>query len=278
MNKKKRRRIIAAVVLALAIVLAVFAFDYRLIVRSYDIDAGIGEDIRIALVTDLHSCRYGEGQYTLLRTIYEQSPDILLLGGDIFDDDMPDTNAAAFLSIVSKDYPCYYVTGNHEYLSGEESFAAKMAVLEECGIPVLSGECETVQFGGKSIALCGVDDPDAVLFDERFSYEAQLDTVSKARSGSDYSILLAHRPEKIAEYAEYGFDLVLSGHAHGGQWRIPGIINGIFAPNQGLFPEYAGGMYEVDETTMIVSRGLARESTRVPRIFNRPELVVVDLH
>lgn len=92
-----------------------------------------------------------------------------------------------------------------------------------------------------------------------------------------YTILLAHRPEWIDLYGTYDFDLVLSGHAHGGQWRLPGLINGVFAPDQGMLPKYAGGKYGVNGTTMIVSRGLARESTSVPRIFNRPELVVVDL-
>ena len=89
--------------------------------------------------------------------------------------------------------------------------------------------------------------------------------------------MLAHRPERIKDYLAYGFDLILSGHAHGGQWRIPGLLNGLLAPNQGLFPQYAGGRYDWEGTVFLVSRGLARESTRVPRIFNPPELVAVDL-
>ena len=92
-----------------------------------------------------------------------------------------------------------------------------------------------------------------------------------------FTVLLSHRPELFEIYQKYEFDLVLSGHAHGGQWRIPGLLNGLFAPNQGLFPKYAGGRYDYAGGTMIVSRGLARESTKVPRIFNRPELVVVDV-
>ena len=92
-----------------------------------------------------------------------------------------------------------------------------------------------------------------------------------------YTILLAHRPERIGAYRQYPFDLVVSGHAHGGQWRIPGLLNGLYAPNQGLFPQYAGGCYDEDGMAFVVSRGLARESTRIPRLFNPPELVVVDL-
>ena len=88
---------------------------------------------------------------------------------------------------------------------------------------------------------------------------------------------MSSQPELFDIYTKYGFDLVLCGHAHGGQWRIPFILNGVYAPNQGIFPQYAGGRYEKDGTVMIVSRGLARETTYVPRIFNRPELVIIDL-
>ena len=92
-----------------------------------------------------------------------------------------------------------------------------------------------------------------------------------------FSVLLSHRPELVELYQEHDFDLVLCGHAHGGQWRIPEILNGLYAPNQGVFPKYAGGRYDFENQTMIVSRGLARESTLAPRIFNRPELVIVDI-
>ena len=96
-------------------------------------------------------------------------------------------------------------------------------------------------------------------------------------AGAGCTVLLANRPELIEKYDVHDFDLVVSGHAHGGQVRIPGLLNGLYAPNQGWFPPYAGGEYEVNGTTMIVSRGLARETTRLPRIFNRPELVIVEL-
>ena len=99
---------------------------------------------------------------------------------------------------------------------------------------------------------------------------------AKSQNGH-YTILLAHRPEYFQLYADYGFDLALCGHAHGGQWRLPGLINGVYAPGQGLWPKYAGGIYQQAACTMLVSRGLARESTRIPRLFNRPELVIIDL-
>ena len=109
-------------------------------------------------------------------------------------------------------------------------------------------------------------------------FAEQLDSLAQANADfSGFSLLLAHRPARIQQYLSGGYDLVLCGHAHGGQWRIPGILNGLLAPDEGFFPKYAGGTYRFDETTMIVSRGLARESTRVPRLYNPPELVLVEL-
>ena len=108
-------------------------------------------------------------------------------------------------------------------------------------------------------------------------WQSQLEDVTAALEGDVCSILLSHRPERVADYTGRGFDLVLSGHAHGGQWRIPLLGVGLIAPNQGLFPRYAGGTYNLEGTTLVVSRGLARESTRIPRLYNPPEVVVVDL-
>ena len=106
----------------------------------------------------------------------------------------------------------------------------------------------------------------------------QLSAAAKAADPDCFAVLLSHRPERVEDYLAYDFDLVLSGHAHGGQWRLPGLVNGLLAPDQGFFPAYAGGLYRLDENTdLVVSRGLARESTRVPRIFNPPELVIIDV-
>jgi predicted MPP superfamily phosphohydrolase len=154
-----------------------------------------------------------------------------------------------------------------------------MSILQKYGIPILSEECKTISVHGEMINLCGVDDPEAFAreADPRSSFAARLENVSAASDNGHYTILLSHRPEYFDVYSECGFDLVLCGHAHGGQWRLPWLLNGVFAPDQGLFPEYAGGQYAQADTTMIVSRGPARESTRIPRIFNRPELVLIEI-
>lgn len=284
--------------LSLSLALLIFltiACDFRLAVRYYEVEAEyISSPVRIALVTDLHSCYYGKEQKNLVEAIEEQDPDIILLGGDIFDDDINDTNTEIFLSAIEGKYPTYYVTGNHEYWSGTSNFSAKMDILEKYGVIILNNEYKIIEIRGQYINLCGVDDPDAYMFsqgkeknsDEYLDGKAEternfvrnLTKVGKVQDSGYFTVLLSHRPEYFEEYAARGFDLVLCGHAHGGQWRIPYILNGLYAPDQGLFPKYAGGRYDKDNTSMIVSRGLARETTLpIPRIFNRPELVIIDI-
>lgn len=249
-----------------------------LTVRTYEIkDERIQGKLRIALVTDLHSCKYGEGQSKLLSAIEEQHPDVILLGGDIFDDKLSDVRAEEFLAGISGKYPCYYVTGNHEFWAGGNAYRVKMEILEKYGITRLSGESTLLETGSGTVRLCGIDDPDVILVQSQLNANAQLLELKETVSEDEFTILLTHRPELIDTYEKAGFDLVLAGHAHGGQVRIPGIMNGMYAPNQGLFPKYAGGRYEKNGMTMIVSRGLAKESTKFPRFCNPPELVIIDL-
>ncbi len=282
---KSRRRFLLRLLLLILAVLLLAAFDFRLSVRSYTIDSPkVSEPLRIALITDLHSCRYGNKQENLIRAIDRQKPDAVLLGGDIFDDVLDDENTETFLKGIAGHYPCFYVTGNHECWSGSDSFKDKMQILDNCGIPILSGEYRNLTIKDESIRICGIDDPDFFRMESEISHKeaenhfiAQLDAVGSQTDDSVFSLLLSHRPEYFSEYLSYSFDLVLCGHAHGGQWRIPLLLNGLFAPDQGLFPKYTGGRYDQEGTCMIVSRGLARESTHIPRIFNRPELVIVDI-
>lgn len=273
--KKKRfpKRVIVYLILGVILVLGL---DQRMIVRQYHIDAPeITAPIRIVQVSDLHSCRYGEGEQGLLDAIAAQHPDLVLLTGDIFDDELPDDNTIAFLEGISGKYPVWYVTGNHEFWGGREAYAQKMEILSRYEIQRLAGTSEEVTVNGNTLTICGVDDPEKAYVNADYGFEQQLRDVKP--DGAHYTILLSHRPERFEDYVTGGFDLVFTGHAHGGQCRVPGLINGVFAPDQGLFPKYAGGLYEEGGTTMIVSRGLARESTPVPRHYNRPELVVVDL-
>ncbi len=281
MMKRKKAAIAILIPLALA-ALILPGFSQKLAVRRYHLTSGkLSGQLRLALLTDLHSCAYGEEMSELISAIEAAQPDLLLLAGDILDNHLPDDNAEMLLQGLKNRYPCYYVSGNHECWSGDRAFAEKMALLERYGVTILAGDWVTAEVGGQTLNLCGVDDPEAVMLetarrsDKR--YREQLAAVSAAADNGHYTILLAHRPEFFEDYTGLGFDLVTSGHAHGGQWRIPGLINGVYAPNQGFFPKYVSGTYEKNGTVMIVSRGLARESTRLPRFYNRPELVIIDL-
>ena len=280
---KKRILWLSSILIAL-VLLVLFCCDFRLKTVYYSVESDkLSAPVRLVLLTDLHSCKYGENQKNLIEAVQKQNPDFVLLGGDIFDDKVPHKNAELTVKQLAEQFPCYYVTGNHEFWSCEVGKILDM--IEGYGVTVLSGECDTVEINGQTINICGVDDPDvAVYLAEGVPIEEQLERADEAAKEAEkaegeeiFSILLSHRPELFETYQNYDFDLVLSGHAHGGQWRIPGLVNGLYVPNQGLFPKYAGGRYDSNGGTMIVSRGLARESTPVPRIFNRPELVIVDL-
>jgi len=260
------------IILIIIIMILIFAFRIDIKVVKYDVKSDkVTDTVKIALVTDLHSCDYGENQEKLLESLYFQEPDIILLGGDIVDDKLAQNKAREFLSAISEKYQCFYVSGNHEYRSGDIDNIKRM--IENYGIHVLEGESITIKINGQTVDIFGIDDPEV----GGKEFNQQLKKCGDNINNSVFSILLSHRPERIESYKKYGFDLILSGHAHGGQWRIPGIMNGLLAPNQGFFPKYAGGFYQFENASMIVSRGLAKESTRIPRIFNRPEIVIINV-
>lgn len=266
---KKKKWLLGGIGLSALLGLAILAFDVRLKTVYYEIKSSkVESEFTIGVVADLHSCNYGKNQITLTKAIDETKPDILLLPGDIIDDDMPEEKAVEFLKWAGQNYPSYYVTGNHEYWTNDIDRMRNM--VRDAGITVLEGETLPLTVAGQSIDLSGINDT------EEDDWKYELNHAAKGRRENTFSILLTHRPENIAYYLQHEYDLITAGHAHGGQWRVPGILNGLFAPDQGLFPKYAGGRYDFEVgSTMIVSRGLARESTRVPRIFNRPEYVVI---
>jgi predicted MPP superfamily phosphohydrolase len=232
----------------------------------------------MAVLTDLHSTIYGEHQTELIKAIRAQNPDIILLVGDIADDEVPHDGTRQLLSVIGNEYPCYYVSGNHEYWSDEADAIKKM--ISSYGVTVLAGETRMIEINHQKLQIGGVDDPEGfkstpVVDGIPKGWMEQFENCRAETSKEAYSILLSHRPELAEHYRNSGFDLVLAGHSHGGQVRIPGLMNGLIAPNQGWFPKYAGACYQLGSTTMIVSRGLSR--SRLPRIFNPPELVMVEL-
>lgn len=283
--RKKKYAVLLLLFLAMAAFLAT-ACSQKLAIRYYTEETDkVTRPVRLAVLTDLHSTFYGKEQEELIQAIDGRQPDAILLVGDIADDEVPHDGTKVLLSAIGERYPCFYVTGNHEYWSGEEKEIKEM--IASYGVRVLEGESTVLDVNGQTIRICGVDDPDGYGQRHRYDpgamaeWENQLMKCRLDLDGEHYSVLLSHRPELVSYYTHQpeddaeGFDLVTAGHAHGGQVRIPGILNGLLAPNQGWFPQYAGGRYELGDTVMIVSRGLCRNL--LPRVFNRPELVVVDV-
>jgi predicted MPP superfamily phosphohydrolase len=241
---------------------------------SLDMLEGESSKVKIVLISDLHSCYYGVDQNEIIRKVDREKPDIVALSGDFFDDKIGDKNAKKTAELLVKKYPVYYVTGNHEYWSGREE--EMKSYMRSIGVHVLEGDCETVTINGTVVDICGVDDPAYMTVKE---WTDQLDRAAAATDDSHFKLLISHRPERASTYEKYDFDLILTGHAHAGQIRIPFLNKGIFAPDQGLNPEYVSGIYDLSNgSKMEVSRGLARESTPAPRYFNNPEIVSLEVH
>ena len=269
--RKKHRWILP--VLAILVALTLIALNERLILRTYTVvSPKLTAEVRLAVVTDFHSSDNADDVVAMVASC---APDAVLMVGDLFDDDTQNRPTERTLSLMrqlSALYPCYSVSGNHEAWTGEMD--ALYQQTEEAGVTVLRMSSGVLTVRGQRIALCGIPDPYEMVFSGAPDTEEQLRQALEDVDSADFTVLLAHRPELLAKYAQFPLDLVVSGHAHGGQVRIPGVLNGLYAPNQGWFPKLAGGAYTQDGTTLIVSRGLAVR-TRLPRIFNRPEVVLV---
>lgn len=260
-------------VLAILVILTLIALDERLTLRTYTVASPkLTAEVRLAVVTDFHSSDNADDVAAMTASC---APDAVLMVGDMFDDDTQNRPTERTLSLMrqlSALYPCYYVSGNHEAWTGEMD--ALYQQTEEAGVTVLRMSSGVLTVRGQRIALCGIPDPYEMVYSGAPDTEEQLRQALEDVDSADFTVLLAHRPELLAKYAQFPLDLVVSGHAHGGQVRIPGVLNGLYAPNQGWFPKLAGGAYTQGGTTLIVSRGLAVR-TRLPRIFNRPEVVLV---
>lgn len=222
------------------------------------------DGFRIAQVSDLHNAGFWQDVVEELRQI---QPDIIVLTGDLIDSGRTDVDAAlAFAGQAAQIAPCYFVSGNHEAWSSGHWEKLREG-LKQSGIVLLENERVRLELGGEHVTMLGLSDPSFGGDHAR--------VLGELAAGEGYRILLSHRPERMKLYAEAGVDLVFSGHAHGGQFRIP-FLGGVIAPDQGLFPEYDSGLYEQDGTAMLVSRGIGNSIIPL-RINNRPEILVAEL-
>ncbi len=270
MKKTANKKWIAITVIGVGLVLfLITAFSQKLTIREYyDKTDKLTGKVKLMLLSDLHATYYGENQDELIGIIEDEKPDAILFSGDILDDERENTAVIILLESVGKNYPCYYVSGNHEWWSGRMDEMKEE--VNECGVHVLEGESEVLRVNNQFIRISGIDDPE-IGSDE---WNEQLVECEKNIKDNLYNVLLTHRPEEVLRYQ--GYDLILSGHTHGGILRIPCILNGLYAPDQGFFPEYGGGRYDFNDTVMIVSRGLSKSA--MPRIFTRPEVVIININ
>ena len=243
----------------------------RITIFSKDLPSAFS-GYKIAQISDLHNAQFGNENAMLIRLLKEASPDIIVITGDIVDSTHTDMDTAiAFVRDIVEIAPCYYVTGNHEAWLGSDYNELENALIEE-GVIVLHDEAVTLEKEGQTIQMIGVDDPDFSYIAADKIISAKLENINITQ---EFTLMLSHRPELFDSYVENEIDLVLSGHAHGGQVRIP-LIGGLIAPNQGLFPKYDAGVYSEGNTTMVVSRGIGNSVIPI-RINNRPEIVLIEL-
>lgn len=277
---KKRFFILAAAAILISLTIWIFWSNTALEITEYRIVSDkIPQDFdgfRIAQVSDLHNAEFGERNEKLIQLLSQTDPDIIVITGDLIDSRHTDIEIALeFVRQAVKISPVYYVSGNHEARVGE--YEDLKIGLTEAGVVVLENQKIQITREGQSITLMGIDDPsfrEDYLFGDAESVARQ--AIDNLQNGSDgYTVLLSHRPELFDLYVDTGMDLVFSGHAHGGQFRLP-FIGGLVAPNQGFFPEYDAGQFTEENTTTIVSRGVGNSIIPL-RINNRPEIVVVEL-
>ena len=210
----------------------------------------------------------------VIKLIEKEKPDIIVITGDLVDSNKTNIDIAQKLvGTLTGIAPCYYVTGNHEAWLGEQYQELESILLDE-GVAILHDRAVQLIKNTESIQLAGLDDPD---FTDRAPLQQSMikTKINNMNLTDNYCVLLSHRPEAFEDYVSENIDLVLSGHAHGGQFRLP-IIGGIVAPNQGLSPKYDAGLYSENYTTMVVSRGIGNSIIPI-RFNNRPEIISVEL-
>ena len=225
-----------------------------------------------AVLSDLHGKMFGKDNERLLAAVAEQSPDAIFLTGDLVDEHTQNAQeySASLASALSAIAPTYYVTGNHEWASGIVSELKK--TLRAAGVMVLSNEFVPIERGGDTVVLAGIDDPNG--YADQKTPETLASEVYAAY-GEVYWVLLAHRNDRFeTQYSLLGADLTVSGHGHGGIWRLP-FFGGLFGTQHNLFPTHTAGFYEDNGAALFVSRGLGNSPRFVPRIFNRPQVAVI---
>jgi len=234
------------------------------------------DNFKIAQVSDIHCDKVGLSDLSFINKIKNFNPDMIVITGDILDSYNNNMDIAYnILSQLAIIAPCYFVSGNHELRLPKE-YAELKNIMKKLNITYVHNSNLLITKNNESLNLVGVEDYNFFKNKDKLNHRANfIKTLEELYSSNHFNILLSHRPEKFPIYAEAKYELIFSGHAHGGQWRLP-FVGGIFSPSQGFFPKYTNGNYVLKNSTMIVSQGLGNSSFPI-RINNRIELVLATL-
>ena len=279
---KKRRNIIVYILLLIVALSAVLIYeDKNVELNTYEIFAEIlpeeFDGYRIAHVSDFHNAEFGNNK-KLIDMLKEANPDIIAITGDIIDSRRTNIDISlAFVEEALKIAPCYYVTGNHEARVSSEYAVLKEKMIQ-AGVIILENSSRLIECEGATIEVLGLEDPTFSVIgtteEEAVVVAKNLEALSPSKD--KFTLLLSHKPEFFDIYSGEDIELVLSGHAHGGQFIIP-FVGGLIAPGQGFFPELDSGLFKKDGTSMVISRGIGNSIIPL-RINDRPEIILVELN
>jgi predicted MPP superfamily phosphohydrolase len=256
------------ILLILLAVVILAGLPHGIDVSRYEVaDEKIATPVKIAVLADLHCRPFGKNQKKIMEIIDREKPDLVVIPGDLFDTDR-DYEISFSLINRLKEYLVYFTTGNHDtYLPEINDLEER---LKEEGVRVLEDASDIFACGDTEVEILGMSDHGRKPVFTPEQIEHMYHT-------GNYRILISHRPGYTDWYRKIPVDLILCGHAHGGQFRIPFTHQGIIAPQQGLFPKYTEGKHDLNGRTLIISRGLASGDPHIPRLYNNPEIVIVTL-
>lgn len=260
-------KVIKILIIIILIIFIASGLYIKLEVRHINIrDKRIKNNIKIAVLADFHGDK---------KDIVSKIGDVdfAVIPGDTFDEDVDEKNSYDFIKEVASKYKTYITIGNHDLRT--KKFDERINKIKEINnVKLLDGNIINTNIKNTHIILMGLTDPENNLN----SFYKQLNDLKDFKSDI-YTILISHRPEKVNDYQMIDTDLIITGHAHGGQVRIPYILeNGLYSPHQGFFPKYTNGLYQINKKQkMIVSRGLVGNNTFVPRFYNRPEIIILNI-
>ncbi len=287
MNLNKKRNIMTIFLITIFIIAVAFIIYFIVDTKKLETTEHViyserlpdqFDGFRITFLSDLHQAEFSENQENLIKQVEATDPDIIVVGGDVVSA-LPETfdKTTFFFNAMANIAPLYYTPGNHE--SHDGSFYKMLSYLNDIDMKVLFNQTDTLTIGSQSIDIIGLRDPgfapDIKINKTAVIAERELKSLVPV-APENFSVLISHRPDYYEIYEQSKLDVVLTGHAHGGQLRVP-FIGALVAPGQGLFPKYTDGVHYFNDTAMVISRGLGVSDLLPIRTFNRPEVVLVVL-